>query len=258
MAGLKRKQAIGLFCFILFAASALFGIFAPIGWLGWLYGPPVLSYHFKTIDTSYSSQDNQIANRSGFFRTIYNLTLGYFTLFNFSTIGSFSVDNPIDFSLITEMTNLNNGTKPLSLNATLISEFFSAAYFSNSVFENGSSAVIILTPFTGRLADLKGQPPYPIPLYQARGTIDFVAAGTTSLYLFSSLLKNLTYVPNFVPGANPVMDIQPYSDTLSLTFNQNFARLSIVLGIFSWLLLQPIFNAIVPKNKLNNEAASEP
>lgn len=250
---MKGKQSIGVLCLVLFLAILVFGVFSPTKW----YFPSsevVIPLSGFGETSFYGEVENSTS------RTNYNVTMTFVANYTFTANWSPSVENPINVTVVISPQQFTNGsTSGTNVN---VLDFFRGVYFSNSQFaDNSSIAPIRLDPYsiTKYFKNASGQvigSQTTTGLYRATANLKFTEAGTTYFDLIPVLYEggSLAVQAQFINQDNPTIAIQPVSDTLNVEFNQNIVRLTIIVGSFSPLLLQPVLEAIFVKRNRKTDA----
>jgi len=179
----------------------------------------------------YGSQVFQTEYTGGGFFTDFQLSSYPSLTFNytvtFSTVGTFSAYDLIQFNAV--VYNVNN--------PTALSEYYKVAQFTNaSWIEYGSDGNLSLGS-GGR--------------YYATGEIAFAEGGNTWFFLGPYHVGPLVNPEAKAELAKtpPTLTISPVSDSLTVAFNEAAIRYALIIGSFSILLLQPIIEGIVLREK---------
>ena len=146
---------------------------------------------------------------------------------NFSTVGTFSAENPIHVQAIINNVNVSN-----FLDYVGSITFAGAFNASGLVFVNNvTSASYLMLSQSGN-----GE-------YVAEGDLVWHSSMTTYLVIIAPFQTMFMYPLEHNP-INPILSISSVSDTLSFQSNQLTTQLTYVLIGFSVLTLQPVLNAL--------------
>jgi hypothetical protein len=158
----------------------------------------------------------------------YNVQIGSYPFvtfkanFTFQTIGVFSAVNAVHFSAVIYNAPAN------------LTKSYCCIAFTNATISNPNDERLI--------AQGSG-------VYTASGTILFLYAGNTWLYLNPHAPNGVQYLtPNefaIAQRSDPVLMIGSPSDTLTVEFDDAAVWVAVIFGTFSILLLQPIIEGIV-------------
>lgn len=164
------------------------------------------------------------------------------------TPGFPSVDNPIQFTLL--ITNV-------SVNET----YFMANYGCLNFLNGTTPGNLGNNPYCLQPINIDGAPVlYKITL----GSVGFTQPGPTWFFLYpeppksnpqAKFQEDVSVFKQF-DGQTPFVTVGPQSDTLSLELNEFAAKLAVTLGSFSILLLQPLIEGLLLRNKENQQSTT--
>jgi hypothetical protein len=151
----------------------------------------------------------------------------------FTATGTFSVNNPVHVKVVLRDLNITNFLD------YFCGVSFTHAYSYPTEFTEDSpmNNVIIYLKNTGD------------GTYSGEGNVVWLVEGPT--YMGEVINNPVGHVIPFdmFTQTNSVLTISSASDTLSIHFTQNTARLSWQIGSFSIIVLEPVFEAILLKEK---------
>jgi hypothetical protein len=163
----------------------------------------------------------------------------YFSIFfNFSTVGSFSAENPVHVQVFINNVNISDLTAHIA--AITLTDAYNAQ--QSSVIVGGTPAYGYITLYQSKIGEYVGEG-------------NLVWHQSVSCYIiplppFSGIVTSPNLATQQLSG-NPTLYISPVSDTLSFESNHIMEQLTYVMVGFSVIILQPILNALFPDKPVN-------
>ncbi|MGH2639046.1 MAG: hypothetical protein ACRDF4_07180 [Rhabdochlamydiaceae bacterium] len=199
----KRTIILGFFIIVWFLIVGI----------GWTIGPyaPEITYGFSELDVFNYIQPHVYV----------------FAFFNFTASGSFSINNPINVTMILRYVN----------DSHFLSDYQCVSFtngFSNPPKYNPSNGAMEVKCF--QLHEINSS------TYTANGQVKFLQEGNVWYYIAPSGAG----VPSNAFDSNaPVLYISGVSDTLSTMYNNTVEKLTWVIIAFSAVVFQPILSDII-------------
>ncbi|MGD0405073.1 MAG: hypothetical protein ABSB10_00265 [Candidatus Bathyarchaeia archaeon] len=164
-----------------------------------------------------------------------NAILSYHMDVTFSAIGSFSVNNPITVTVNITNVNVTNVNSPNLLAYGVGIVFLNAVSYPVDGSNNEYSGVVFLNDVGN------GE-------YQGTNQLVWLQDGQTWAVLTTG--KPLVQIPySYFTSSQPILTISGVSDTLSIIFSQNTAKIAWQLSAFSVIILQPVLEALFLKKQ---------